>query len=37
MTPVQIKFTQKAARIFKRKATESAKSIADMAKETVIV
>ena len=37
MPSVQVKFTQKAARDFRRKAAESAKSIADMAKEIVIV
>jgi hypothetical protein len=37
MTLIQIKFTQKAARDFRRKAAESAKSISDMAKEIVIV
>ena len=37
MTSLQIQFTQKAARDFRRKAAESAKSIADMSKEIVIV
>ena len=37
MPALQIKATQKQRRDFRRKATESAKSIADMAKEIVIV
>ena len=34
---LQIKYSQKAARISKRKAAESAKSISDMKTQTVIV
>ena len=37
MPALQIKFTQKAARDFRRKAAESAKSISDLRTQTVIV
>ena len=37
MPALQVKFTQKAARVSARKAAEAAKSIADMANEIVIV
>ncbi len=37
MPALQVKCTQKAARDFKRKAAESAKSIADMRSQIVIL
>ena len=37
MTTVQIRFTQKAARDFRRKAAEAAKSISDLRTQTVIL
>jgi len=37
MPALQIKFTQKAARDYRRKAAESAKSISDMSNQLVIV
>ena len=37
MTTIQIQFTQKAVRDFKRKSTEAAKSISDMRNQIVIV
>ncbi len=37
MPVLQVRFTQKAARDFRRKAAESAKSISAMSKEIVIV
>ena len=37
MPALQVKWSQKAARDFRRKAAESAKSISDMSKEIVIV
>ena len=37
MPAIQIKYSQKAARVSQRKAAEYAKSISDMSKEIVIV
>ena len=37
MPALQVKFTQKAARVSARKAAEAAKSIADLRNQTVIL
>lgn len=37
MPVLQVKYSQKAARDFRRKAAESAKSISDMASQIVIL
>jgi hypothetical protein len=37
MTPVQVKFTQKAVRVSQRKAAEASKSISDLRNQIVIV